>query len=162
MTESRRQGGARGLEYRDIVVIGFIVVIAAGLPHIVLNLIPDEYAQMRGAIFILATLLPPVVAFFGLYLVADMREAIAGSFAVAYLLLVIGGALLTTGEFKATAGSVREVLLQNFTGLMGVVVAFYFGSDAAVKIAASMASRGSLSTGGAPTEGSGQASAPSA
>lgn len=153
MAVSKEQVGARGLKQRDIVVLGSIVVIAAGLPHLVLNLIPAEYVQMRGAIFVLATLLPPVVAFFGLYLVADMRDAIAGSFAVAYLLLLVGGALLSTGEFKAVAGSVREVLLQNFTGLMGVVVAFYFGGDAAVKVVGSMASRPSSPTAGAATEG---------
>lgn len=87
--------------------------------------------------FLFSLVVPSLIAFFGTYLFRnDMREAITASFIVAYLLLLLSSAALVFGDTEAGGvGTLRNLLIQNFTGLMTVVVAFYFGSEAAIQVA---------------------------
>lgn len=64
-----------------------------------------------------------------------MRDAITAAFIVAYLLMLLSAVGLSFGQATSATGTLRDLLIQNFTGLMGVVIAFYFGSEAAIEIA---------------------------
>lgn len=87
------------------------------------------YLQLGSFIF------PTLVAFFGLYLArGDMRDGIAGAFVVAFFLILIESIILNLGTFESTEGSVRNVALTNFMTLVGTIVVFFFGSEAAIRI----------------------------
>ena len=79
--------------------------------------------------------LPAMVAFFGFYSVrSDMRDAIAGSFVITFFVVLVEATLLSLGQFASAAGTLRETVVNNFMTLTGTVVAFYVGSEAAIKI----------------------------
>jgi len=85
--------------------------------------------------FFLSISLPPLIAGFGIYLsTREWRDAITAAFVVAYVLILMTTFGLGLGINVAAPESLRRVVLDNFTGLMGVVVAFYFGSEAAVEV----------------------------
>ncbi len=60
-----------------------------------------------------------------------LRRAIAGSIVVQYLVLVGLAAYLQVGAEKLPP--ITETLITNFTMIVGVVIAFYFGSSAYVQ-----------------------------
>jgi hypothetical protein len=79
--------------------------------------------------------IPALVAFFGFYGVrSDMRDAIAGSFVIAFLVVLAEAVLLNVGAFEKGAGTLREAVVTNFMTLVATVVAFYVGSEAAIKV----------------------------
>jgi hypothetical protein len=79
--------------------------------------------------------IPAMVAFFGFFAVRnDMRDAIAGSFVIAFFIVLVEVVLLSLGQFASTTGTLRDTVVNNFMTLVGTVVAFYVGSEAAIKI----------------------------
>jgi hypothetical protein len=77
-----------------------------------------------------------LVSIRGCPLAESFRHAIAATFLIVYLLLVIyntffnGCSPKATLSYCTTNGGVTNTLLSNFAYLTGVVVAFYFGSIA--------------------------------
>lgn len=66
----------------------------------------------------------------------DMRSAIAGSFILVYLVMVVWSAFFAYGN-SGQLNVLSSTLITNFTVLAGVVIAFYFATSAASSIAAS-------------------------
>lgn len=62
---------------------------------------------------------------------ARLRAAIAGSVVVQYLVLVGIVAYLTKGVEKLPP--ITESLINNFTTVVGIIIAFYFGSSAFIE-----------------------------
>lgn len=72
-----------------------------------------------------------------------MRDGIAGSFVVAYLVIVGWSAFFPTyrrGQENELAALSRE-MLTNFTYVTGIVIAFYFGSQAISQVIGSRQSK---------------------
>jgi hypothetical protein len=85
---------------------------------------------------------PSFVAFFGLYkLRREIRDAIAGGFVVGFLCILCLSVVLNIGNTPAGAGSIRQLAIGNFMTLVGTIVVFYFGSEAAIQIGESFAKR---------------------
>ena len=65
-----------------------------------------------------------------------MRDAIAAAFVTVYLTIVAWSAFFaisTSGE-PAQLSPLTQTVISNFTYLTGIVVAFYFGTDALMRI----------------------------
>lgn len=60
-----------------------------------------------------------------------MRTAIAGTIVIEYLVLVATVAFFQRGP--QALPPITQTLLSNFTGIVGVVIAFYFGASAYVE-----------------------------
>lgn len=65
---------------------------------------------------------------------STMRNAIAGAIVIAYLVLVGIVAFFTEGPEKLPA--ISQTMVTNFTTIVGVVIAFYFGASAYVQASA--------------------------
>ena len=80
---------------------------------------------------------PPLIALFGGFLLrGEWRDGLTASLVVGYLLLVMSAlGVKAFGDRVADTGSVAGSLLPNFTNLISIVVVFYFGSEASVKVA---------------------------
>jgi hypothetical protein len=65
----------------------------------------------------------------------DMRSAIAGSFILVYMVMVVWSAFFAYGN-SGQLNILSSTLITNFTVLAGVVIAFYFATSAASAIAA--------------------------
>ena len=84
-----------------------------------------------------------IIAFFGLYDIAlnkdgkardkesALRFAIAGSIVLEYIVLVGVVAFFNEGPEKMPV--ITQTMLSNFTAVVGVVIAFYFGSSAYIQ-----------------------------
>ena len=119
-----------------VVLIGCLVVAVAAA-----SVFATGYGSTRGAI-VFAVVLTALIAFFGFLWIGiqqqpgkvltdqSMRTAIAASTVLGYLVMVGMGVWFpeTAGDSSTTA----ITLLTNFTAIVGVVVAFYFGSTAYV------------------------------
>lgn len=80
-------------------------------------------------------IVPALLAFFAFYLArTDMRDAIAGSFVVVFLIVLVETVVLRLGDFSTTDGTIRGLVLSNFVTLVGTIVIFYFGSEAAIRV----------------------------
>jgi hypothetical protein len=66
----------------------------------------------------------------------DMRSAIAGSFILVYLVMVVWSAFFAYGN-SGQLNVLSSTLITNFTVLAGIVIGFYFTTSAATSIAAS-------------------------
>lgn len=83
---------------------------------------------------------PTLIAFFGFYLAREeMRDAIAGSFLISFILILAESLILSLGLFGTEPGSVREIFITNYLNLTGTIALFYFGSEAVIKIATQLA-----------------------
>ena len=133
VTQSQPTATGRGL----LLSLGGIVLTVVATHVIAVLLPPQGYAGLVGVLFLLSMILPALIAFFGIYFIRnEMRDAITAGFVVSYLLMLLSAVTLPFGVFETgTTGSLRSALLNNFTGLMQVVIVFYFGSEAAVQIA---------------------------
>lgn len=67
-------------------------------------------------------------------LTSPMRNSIAASFVVTYLVLV-GWSAFLQGQTNLAPNGLTQVLISNFTILTGIVVGFYFGTDAIKQVA---------------------------
>lgn len=119
-----------------VVLVGCLVVTVAAA-----SILTTGYGSTRGAI-VFAVVLTALIAFFGFLWIGiwqqpvkiltdqSMRTAIAAATVLGYLVMVGMGVWFpaTAGESSTTA----IALLTNFTAIVGVVVAFYFGSTAYV------------------------------
>jgi len=65
----------------------------------------------------------------------SMRNAIAGSFVLTYLVTVGLVVFLRAGEAGEELSPIAEQFIPNFTWLMGTVIGFYFGTTAIEKLA---------------------------
>jgi FlaA1/EpsC-like NDP-sugar epimerase len=75
---------------------------------------------------------------------STMRTAIAGTIVIAYLVLVGIVAFFTHGPEKLPA--ISEAMVTNFTTIVGVVVAFYFGASAYVQASSQKQEKGQSPT----------------
>lgn len=115
-----------------VLTIGvFVVVTAIGA------FVPGPTANWTTVMFLFSLVAPALVATFGIYLVrADWRDAITAGFVVAYLLMLLSAVGLGFGDRAIGATeSLRNILVQNFTSLMSIVIVFYFGSEGAIQVA---------------------------
>jgi hypothetical protein len=142
------------------VLASFTLVSASGVAAY--QLWPDV-RSVSQVLFLMSLVVPALIAFFGTYLIrSDMRDAITAGFIVAYLLMLLSAVGLSFGQATSVTGTLRDLLIQNFTGLMGVVIVFYFGSEAAIEVAKQVfASRVTTPAPNTPSA-SGGASAPAA
>jgi hypothetical protein len=90
-------------------------------------------------LLLLALAVPALITFFGVLHALDLRHAIAAAFIVGYLLLLFTAIVLPFGAIAETsdsnaAASIRQQLVTNFTGLMGILIGFYFGAEGAVAV----------------------------
>jgi hypothetical protein len=89
-----------------------------------------DYVQLASFI------IPAFVAFFGFYVVrGDMRDAIAGSFFVAFIVILTQGMLFNLGLSETAKSDLRGDLVEAFIDLLGTVILFYFGSEAIIQSA---------------------------
>jgi hypothetical protein len=109
----------------------FVIVTAFGA---LLQGMPQSWATMM---FLFSLVAPALVATFGIFLVrGDWRDGITAGFVVAYLLMLLSAVGLGFGDRGlGTTESLRNVLVQNFTSLMSIVIVFYFGSEGAIQVA---------------------------
>jgi hypothetical protein len=86
--------------------------------------------------FLFSLVVPPLIALFGGFLMRkEWRDAISASLVVAYLLLLMSAlGLKAFGNQAADTQTFSGTLLPNFTALMGIIIAFYFGSEASIQI----------------------------
>lgn len=127
--------------------VSFILAASIVVVNVVANLL-SFYWHTRTplAVAIVAT---AVLSFVGLLAIrqspqgewkieeADMRTAIAGTIVIEYLVLVATVAFLpelpnTEGRAE-TLPALTQTLISNFTYMVGVVIAFYFGASAYVE-----------------------------
>lgn len=97
--------------------------------------------------------LPAIVALFGMFWVADhWKDALTAAFAVTYFIFLAGIlAIFVFPQANFTLEGGAKVVVDNFTGLMAVVVAAYFGQEA-IRAAAQAYSNGRVfGPGGAGT-----------
>ncbi len=134
---NRRESGLdTRIVWRTSVAVIVLYLVLLGIRAIMIN--PDRieliervaaYLQLGSFIF------PTLVAFFGLYLArADMRDGVAGAFVVAFFLILVESVVLNIGTFTNPEDSIRSVALENFMTLVGTIVVFFFGSEAAIRI----------------------------
>jgi hypothetical protein len=128
-------------------VIGAVVVLLViesliqakldALPQLDPNKASVEYRQWQTfAAYVLlgSFVLPSLIAFFGFYRArGEMRDAIAGAFLIAFMVILTEGTILNLGEVAPGAGTLRETLITNFMGLLGTIALFYFGSEALIQ-----------------------------
>jgi hypothetical protein len=116
---------------------------------IALSYVPsiDFEAATAGAVFVVV-----IVTFMGLLSIAqDVKVAIAGTFVVVYFMMLLL-VLLARVASEAGEGSIIRHLIDNFTGLTGVIIASYFGTVAVQTISDNLSgraegpSRGALTT----------------
>lgn len=106
----------------------------------------------QSVAFLFSLVVPALVALFGGFLIrGEWRDAITQSFVVAYLLVLLSALGLSAfGGRIADVQTLSGTLLPNFTGLMGLIIAFYFGSEASIQIGKQvLASRVALASGNA-------------
>ncbi len=129
---------------RTAIWLGVVVVLAlpAGL---VIGFVTHNAAARMVAVFAIA-----VVAFLGILILAhtvsayrpfdsgEMRMAIAGSFVIVYFVVL---AIFLFSIHQPT--QFAQDYVRNLTSLLGVIVAFYFASSAAVQYAKIRAGAGS-------------------
>jgi len=147
--EVRPEDNPVGHVARNVILAFFVTTLLLVLVPAVLEYPTASYPDSHGHADLEAALsdrislyvqlwsiaLPALIAFFGFYAVRDdMRDAIAGSFVIAFLVVFVEAVLLSLGAFQNSTGSLREVVVNNFMTLVGTVVAFYVGSEAAIKI----------------------------
>lgn len=134
---SRREPGLdTGIVWRTTLAVSLVYLVILAVRAVMIN--PDDVALIDrvGAYLQLASFVfPTLVAFFGLYLArADMRDGVAGAFVVAFFLILAESITLNIGTFTTEEGSIRTVAIQNFMTLVGTIVVFFFGSEAAIRI----------------------------
>jgi hypothetical protein len=97
------------------------------------------YQQWRNvAVYVqlASILLPALIAFFGFHRArSEMRDAIAGSFLVFFIVILSQSVLLNLGVSENQEGTLREVLVTNFMALVGTIGLFYFSSEAVIRSA---------------------------
>lgn len=85
---------------------------------------------------------------------ASLRSAIAAAIVVQYLTLVSIVAFFGGSPDNAQLPAITQTLISSFTTIVGVVIAFYFGSSAYVQASKARGERGSAADAqqGAPTD----------
>lgn len=102
-------------------------------------ILPESFGPLKDGMFVFSLAIPALIACFGIYLVrSEWRDAITAGFVVAYLLLLLTSLVPGFGSGEVADDTIRKVLLDNFTVLMGIVVAFYFTAEAAGEVAKSV------------------------
>lgn len=96
-----------------------------------------ELTQWKEAGVGAAVGLPTLIALFGMFWVAsDWKDALTASFVVAYFILLAGVVSLSYLEGRPIAlEGGAKVIVENFSGLVGVVMAAYFGEKAVERLA---------------------------
>ncbi len=134
---NRRESGVdTGIVLRTSLAVIVVYLVPLVIRALLVN--PERIALIDrvGAYLQLASFIfPTLVAFFGFYLArADMRDGVAGAFVVAFFLILVEAVVLNIGTFINEEGSIRSVALENFMTLVGTIVVFFFGSEAAIRI----------------------------
>ena len=116
-------------------VCGVLLAATAPIPFFLATDTADLKLRVVDYLLLWAVAVPTFIAFFGLYpLRQDLRDAIAGSFVVAFLVILCLASGLRLGDTPIHDGSIRSIVLSNFMTLVGAVVAFYLGSEAAIRV----------------------------
>ena len=122
-------------EQRALVAIGGIVVVVVG-GAFALDRAWDNHAPLGWAVGASAVII--FVGFLAMSqgdMTARIRIAMAATFVITYFVLLGMVTFLSQpAEGARTTTEVSNALITNFTVLMGVVVAFYFGSATVEKI----------------------------
>jgi hypothetical protein len=127
---------------RAILVVGAAVITAFVSLTWVWIWAESEHSGVAELAYESSLFVPPVIAFFGLfYLRSDLGDALAGGFMVLYFTVMTTVlAFSTIGDLSSSVSTLRGTLFGSLTSVINVVVAFYFGSGAAVQLGR-MASR---------------------
>ena len=136
MTDPTSERRKRGSMARVGLLVGAsFVALTAPIP-LLLTAPSSEFEQrIVDYLLLYCIAVPSFVAFFGLYRIRlDIRDAIAGGFVVAFFCILFLSVNLNIGNTLAGSGSIRQLALSNFMTLVGTIVVFYFGSEAAIRI----------------------------
>lgn len=125
---------------RAVAKVGFLVAsifvaLTAPIPFLLSGQRSPLELHVVDYLLLWSIALPSFVAFFGFYRIrTDMRDAIAGGFVISFFCILFLSVDLNIGNFGSSAGSLRQLALSNFMALVGTIVVFYFGSEAAIRV----------------------------
>ncbi len=133
------------------------IVLVAVLVGFVIGSAIREFTAFDVAGVGAAVGIPAIIALFGMFWIADnWKDALTASFAVTYFIFLAGILAIFVfpeQDFKLEGGA--KVVVDNFTGLVAIVMTAYFGQEA-VRAAAQAYSDGRFfGPGGAGNPGTG-------
>lgn len=134
---TKQLGGLLCIGILDVLIVAIALVLwkLEGIEAMFINDVVVLNAALIGV---------AIVTFFGFLIVGQsiggdltidkggMRIAITASFVIVYLVLVGLTAFLSRGPIEMLP--ITQQMLVSFTGIVGVVVVFYFGSSAFVHV----------------------------
>jgi hypothetical protein len=156
-TKTARRMGRVGL------LVAFTFVgLTLPVPFLLTRPTSELEGRVSDYLLLWSIAIPSFVAFFGLYRIRrDIRDAIAGGFVICFFCILILSLSLNLGNAKAGTGSIRQLAISNFMTLVGTIVVFYFGSEAAIRVGESFVrERAQRSTAQEPAAGSGSTERP--
>ncbi len=120
---------------RICVLMAILIALLGVLGPYLSHRLQDNWAFMGMGVGV------TVISFFGLLVLCQtneerwkitadtMRTAIAGTIVIVYLVLVGTVAFISKGKMA----EITRTMITNFTAIVGIVIAFYFGSSAYIQ-----------------------------